>query len=154
LRDLPVLVAETPANQTAAIQVWRDNAETTISTKVTAMPANVQVAQKGNDENSNTMGLRLAPLDGTWRAQLHLNRDVKGVVVTGVADNSPLADLDLRRGDVIEAINQHPVTTPDEAANALNAVKNDKENQQVLLLLNRNGVNQYVAQSLSNEGQG
>ena len=26
LRDLPILVAETPADQTATIQVWRDNA--------------------------------------------------------------------------------------------------------------------------------
>ncbi len=154
LRDLPILVAETPADQTATIQVWRDNAQTTISTKVAAMPANVQVAENDSGENSSSMGLQLAPLDSTWRAQLHLDRDVKGVVITGIADNSPLADTGLRRGDVIESINQHPVTTPDEAANALNAAKSDKENQNVLLLLNRNGVNQYVAESLSNQGQG
>jgi len=153
-RDLPILVAETPTNQTATMQVWHDNAEATISAKVAKMPANVQVAQNGSDENSNTMGLRLAPLDSTWRAKLHLDRDVKGVVVTGVSDGSPLADLGLRRGDVIEAINRHPVTRPDEAAAALNAAESDKDNQNVLILLNRNGINQYVAHSLSNQDQG
>jgi serine protease Do len=154
LRDLPILVAETPVNQTAAIQVWRNNGKTTLSTKLAEMPANVQVAQNGRSENSATMGLQLAPLDNAWRTRLHLDRDVKGVVVTGVADNSPLSDLGLQRGDVIEAINQHPVTTPDEAADALNTAKNDTQNQNVLILLNRNGLNQYVAESLNNQGQG
>lgn len=154
LRDLPILVAETAANQTATIQVWRDNAETALSTKLAEMPANVQVAQNEGAKNSSTMGLRLAPLDSAWRTRLHLDRDVKGVVVTGVSDNSPLADLGLRQGDVIEAINQHPVATPDEAADALNTAENDTQNNNVLILLNRNGVNQYVAESLSNQGQG
>lgn len=154
LRDLPILVAETPVNQTATIQVWRNNSETTLSTKLAEMPANVQVAQNQGGENSGTMGLRLAPLDSAWRTRLHLNRDVKGVVVTGVSDNSPLSNLGLRRGDVIEAINQHPVTTPEEATDALNTAENDTQNKNVLILLNRNGVNQYVAESLSAQGQG
>jgi S1-C subfamily serine protease len=79
---------------------------------------------------------------------------VKGVVVTSIADNSPLAALNLQQGDVIESINQHPVTTPDEAINALKAVKDNKADQNVLFLLDRNGVNQYVALSLSNQDQG
>jgi serine protease Do len=154
LRDLPILVAETPANQTATLEVWRNKAETTLSTQLAEMPANAQLAQNGGGENGSAMGLQLAPLDGAWREQLHLHGDVKGVVVTGIANNSPLGNLGLQRGDVIESINQHPVTTPDEATNALNAVKNDTANQNVLILLNRNGVNQYVAESLSNQGQG
>ncbi len=154
LRDLPILVAETPANQTATMQVWRGGAETSLSTKVAAMPANVQMAQNGGSESGGAMGLKLAPLDSAWRAKLHLNEDVKGVIVANIADSSPLAELGLQRGDVIESINQHPVTTPDEAVNVLHAVKNDKQNQNLLILLNRNGVNEYVAESLGNHGQG
>ena len=41
--------------------------------------------------------------------------NVKGVVVTGIDDDSPLAALDLQPGDVIEAINQRPVASPEEA---------------------------------------
>ncbi len=52
------------------------------------------------------------------------------------------------------SINQHSVTTPEEAANALSAVKNEKQNQNLLILLNRNGVNQYVAELFGNNGQG
>ena len=76
------------------------------------------------------------------------------MVVTSIADNSPLADLGLQRGDVIESVNQKAVTQPGEVVSALNDAKNDKSNQNVLILLNRNGVNQYVALSLSNQGNG
>jgi serine protease Do len=100
------------------------------------------------------MGLHLAPLSNDWRQRLHLNKDVKGVVVTSVSDNSPLAELGLRRGDVIESVNQKPVTSPGEVASALDNAKNNKGDDNVLILLNRNGVNQYVALSLNNQSNG
>jgi len=100
------------------------------------------------------MGLRLAPLSNEWRQRLHLNKEVKGVGVASVSDNSPLADLGLQRGDVIESVNQKPVSSPSEVVSALNNAKNNKGDDNVLILLNRNGVNQYVALSLSNRGNG
>jgi serine protease Do len=155
MRDLPILVAETPANQSAAIQVWRSSGNTTLSATIAPMPANPQVAENSQaGGSSSTMGLQLSALDAGWRQRLHLGKDVKGVVVTQIADKSPLADLGLQRGDVIESINQQKVTTPDEAATALNAAKNDKQNDNVLLLLNRNGVDQYVALSLNDQDNG
>ena len=118
------------------------------------MPANPQVADNATGENGGAMGLQLAPLNSEWRQRLHIGESVNGVVVTSIADNSAFAELGLQRGDIIEAINQHPVTTPDEARSALDAAKSNTANQNVLLLLNRNGTNQYVALSLDNQGQG
>ncbi|HVA15648.1 MAG TPA: DegQ family serine endoprotease [Stellaceae bacterium] len=152
MRSLPILVAETPANQAAAIRVWRSSGETNLSATIAAMPANPQVAE--NSENSSTMGLQLAPLDAASRQRLHIGSDVKGVVVTKIAENSPLAELGLERGDVIESINQQKVATPDEAARALKAAKKDKQNENVLILLDRHGVDQYVALSLSSQDNG
>jgi serine protease Do len=165
VRDLPIVVAQTAVGNDAKIHVWRKSGETDLTAKVAQMPENPQVARNtspGNNhnggdataQNSSAMGLRLAPLNSEWRQRLHLGRDVKGVVVTGVADDSPLADLGLQRGDVIESVNQKPTTTTQEVATALREAKNAKGNQHVLILLNRNGVNQYVALSLSNEGNG
>jgi hypothetical protein len=55
---------------------------------------------------------------------------------------------------VIESVNQKPVSSPSEVVSALNNAKNNKGDDNVLILLNRNGVNQYVALSLSNRGNG
>ena len=55
-------------------------------------------------------------------------------------------------GDVIVSIDQQPVHTPEEAAATLNQVAHSSK-KTVLLLLNRNGVTQYVGMTLgANQG--
>jgi serine protease Do len=92
--------------------------------------------------------LKLAPLTDEWRQRLHIGKTVKGVVVTAVADNSPLAELGFEPGDVIQAINQQPTTTPQEVAEKLKTARDGKGGHDLLILLNRHGVNQYVALSM------
>ena len=163
VRDLPIVVAETKVGDVAKVHVWRKAGETDLAPTIAQMPENPQIAMAGKSgdnggngaaaQNSSAMGLHLSPLTGDWRQRLHVAKDVKGVVVTSIADDSPLADLGLQRGDVIEQVNQKSVTNPGEVVNALNEAKNAKGSN-VLILLNRNGVNQYVALSLSNQNNG
>ncbi len=156
LRDLPIAVAETPVGQTARVTVWRDHHETKLEPVIAAMPSNMQqMAQNGEGEGSDSaMGLTLAPLTQQQREQLHVGKNVKGVVVTGVAPDSPLADLGLQPGDVIQEINQQPVTTPQEAVQKLQALNKQQGQENIMLLLNRHGVNQYVAVTVQPNGQG
>ncbi len=162
VRDLPIVVAETSVGQKADVKVWRKGNETTISAEIAAMPDNLNVAQNksnggqsgGTAQPSSAMGLKLAPLTGEWRQRLHLAAGVKGVVVTGIADDSPLAELGLQQGDVIELINQQPTVAPKDVVDKLSAAKNAKGNVNLLILFNRNGVNQYVALSLNNQDNG
>ncbi|HWE71956.1 MAG TPA: DegQ family serine endoprotease, partial [Stellaceae bacterium] len=136
VRDLPIVVAETPVGSDAKVHVWRKSGETDLNAKIAQMPENPQIAQNGRGgngnrdnggsataQNSSAMGLHLAPLSTEWRQRLHLNKEVKGVVITSIADNSPLADLGLQRGDVIESVNQKSVNSPSEVATALNDAK-------------------------------
>ena len=125
VRDLPIVVAETPVGQKADVQVWRKNGETTLSPKIAAMPDNPQIARRRGQRRPRQWrrrraeqqrhGLAARAADRTNGVNGFISaKSVKGVVVTSVADNSPLAELGLRRGDVIESINQQPVTTPEE----------------------------------------
>jgi len=160
VRDLPLVVAATAVGQKADVKVWRKDGETTLIAQIAALPDNPQQVAKnesgGGDaaKSSSAMGLKLAPLTNELRQQLHLGKGVKGVVVTSVADDSPLADLGLQRGDVIVSINQQATTTPKEVSDLLTRAKNTKGGTNVLMLINRNGVNQYVALSLSSENNG
>jgi serine protease Do len=159
VRDLPLVVAATAVGQKADVKVWRKDGETTLTAQIAALPDNPQQVAKnesggGDVAKSSAMGLKLAPLTNELRQQLHLGKGVKGVVVTSVADNSPLADLGLQRGDVIVSINQQATTTPKEVSDLLTRAKNTKGGTNVLMLINRNGVNQYVALSLSSEDNG
>ena len=151
LRDLPLVVAETPVGQKAPVKLWRDGHEQTLEATIAAMPAKTeQMAENGGGDTAKTaLGLSLAPLTDELRQQLHVGKAVKGVVVTGVAPNSPLAELGIARGDVIEAVNRAPATSPGEAAKQLEAAGKEAN---VLLLINRHGVNEYVAMTMPGNG--
>ena len=161
LRDLPLSVAETPVGQKAPVKLWRDGKEQTIDATIAAMPENLEkVARAGPDDSAppqkpqstTTMGLKLSPLTADLRRELHVPRAVKGVAVTGVDDASPLADLGLAPGDVIVAIDQEPVAAPKDVTAKLDAAKKGGKN--LLLLINRHGVNQFVALNLGAAGKG
>ena len=153
LRDLPLSVAETPVGETAKVEIWRDGKEQNLSPVIAAMPAHPEQVAENGETGQTTMGLRLAPLTSEMRARLHVGKDVKGVVVTGVSENSPLTTLGIQQGDVIEQVNRHPVATQDEAAHAFDSVKNEAgPDKSVMLLINRHGINQYVAMTVEQNG--
>jgi len=83
------------------------------------------------------------------RSELHVPKDVSGVVVRRIAPESPARALGIQPGDVIVSIDQKPSTTPEEAAAEL---KEAAAQGDVLLLLNRHGVSQFVGLSVENNG--
>ena len=97
--------------------------------------------------------MHFAPLTSQMRRELHIAKDVHGVVVTGVDDGSAADEVGLSRGDVLVAINQQPVNTPQEAADEADRRSPNRRRKSALLLLNRHGVTQYVGVSLGgNQG--
>ena len=151
LRDLPNIVANTPIGMTAKITLWRRDHRETLDVTTAEMPAAPELAENGGEA---TMGVTFAPLTASRRESLGVEKDVKGVVIAGIAPDSPLAGLGLERGDVIESIDQKPVETPQEAAALLNQARHEKGSEKSLLvLLNRHGVNEYVAVTVENGGE-
>jgi len=152
LRDLPIAVAQTPVGQSAQIKVWRKGAAATLSARIAAMPENQpQVAEQEGAPAAPTasMGLKLSPLTPELRRRAQVPKGVKGVLVTDVAPDSPLAEIGVAPGDVIVSINQQAVATPKDAAQKLASVRAQKgADKTLLLLINRQGVNQYVALSV------
>ena len=91
--------------------------------------------------------MHFSQLTSELRRNLQLGKDVHGVVVERVDSGSPADDAGLSGGDVLVAVNQHPVNTPEEATGKLKEIAaSSKKN--ALLLLNRRGVTQYVGVSL------
>ena len=51
MRDLPLVIAETPIGRTAAITVWRRNAALTLRPVISEMPMNPEVAERNGGAN-------------------------------------------------------------------------------------------------------
>lgn len=94
----------------------------------------------GSEENSPMKGVQVQELTGDIRQQLGLNSEVKGVVVSEVPDGSPASDVGLQRGDVIEQVNRHPVTSVSDYDRLIR----EAGAQTVVLLINRGGATTFV----------
>ena len=158
LHDLPRLVAETAPDTGAKMKIWRSGKTLELQATLGELPNNEQVASttdgREQDESAraDALGMHLAPLSSQLRRELHTGKDVQGVVITRVDPASAAADVGLSEGDVVLAIDQQPVKTPQEAAAKLKeAAASPKKS--ALLLLNRHGTTQYVGVNLSaNQG--
>jgi serine protease Do len=151
VHDLPRLVASMPPGQQLELNVRRGGKDMTVTATTGDMPQEQQTASAatGSEEKSSSatsLGLQLAAIDQSSRREFRIPKDVEGVVVTKVASDSPAAALGIEPGDVIMAVDQKPVKTPQEAANEL---KQASANGNILLLLNRHGTTQFVGLSVS-----
>jgi serine protease Do len=156
LHDLPLLVADTPINSKVDMTLWRGGKEQDLQANIGQMPSDKQQVasndqgngeQQATSDRASALGLQLGALDQPTRQRLHLKGNVKGVVVTKVASDSQAGQLGIEPGDIIVAINQQPVATPTEAAQKLKQAQQSGD-KNLLLLMNRHGINQYIGLSI------
>jgi serine protease Do len=153
MRELPLVVAQTAIGETAAVKVWRRNAETILRPVVGEMPESAETLETRQGEREGQplarpgAGLTLAPLTRQRRQRLGLPHKLSGVVVMAIDEDSPFADVDLLPGDVIESINQRPITSPEDATRRLQEAAASGRGS-VMMLINRRGTNHYLAMSI------
>jgi serine protease Do len=158
LHDLPRLVAAAAPDTNANMEVWRNGQKIDLQAKLGELPNTEQVASAngGQEEDQSAaagaLGMHFAPLTKQLRGELHVGKDVQGVVVSRVDPGSAADDVGLSQGDVVVAIDQQPVKTPQEAAGKLKEIAASPK-KSALLLLNRHGVTEYVGVTLGgNQG--
>ncbi len=143
-----MVAAENPS-ESAKLTVWRDGRSREITVKLGEAPNESVASNRGGGPGAQgpaAAGLTLQALTPQERARLGLPNDVEGVLVTGVAPDSPAADKGIRSGDVITRINRRPVTSVADAAAALNEAR--QENGTALVLVRRGDAQQFVALNL------
>jgi serine protease Do len=152
VHDLPRLVAETPVGSKLSLTVLRDGKTETLVADIGEMPAKEASAKANAEEpgaTASALGMELAPLSPPLRSELKIGKDVSGIVVLHVAENSPVSSLGIQAGDVIVSVDQKPVTTPQQGAAALQQAA---KSGNILLLINRHGASQFVGLSIENSG--
>jgi serine protease Do len=153
LRDLPRLVAETAPDSEAKLKVWRNGQTVDLQAALGELPNNEQVASATDQEDedasarADALGMHFAPLSSQLRRELHTGKDVQGVVITRIDPGSAADEVGLSEGDIVVAIDQQPVKSPQEAAAKLKEAAGSAK-KSALLLLNRRGVTQYVGVNL------
>ena len=155
MRKLPRLVAETSIGKEVAVEVWRKGKLVTLGVTLGELPeddqrvASIAPAPKASTESLEALGLTLSAISEELREKHSLGENVKGVVVTAVADESPAAEKGIRAGDVIVEVSQEEVGTPSEVIGKVRKVQ-DSNRKSVLLLVQSGDDLRFVALRLDN----
>jgi serine protease Do len=149
-RHLQLTVAETKPGSSVPVKIWRDGSTKTLEVTVKQLPGTEQLAENNTEHNQDTgtlNGVGVSDLDQQIRQQFKLPDRVKGAVITEVKPDSAAAEAGLKAGDVIEAINHHPVKN---AEDAMRLTQNAKD-KHTLVRVWEDGGSHYVIVDESNQ---
>ena len=124
INALRSIVAQTELNKNVELEIVRDGKSLNVTTQIKEEPANYETAgvlpprgqspppspgQQNDQEASGgpLASIHIDELTPQMARQLDLPNNVQGVVVTSVDPDSGVAEL--RKGDVIEEVNQQPI---------------------------------------------
>jgi len=139
--ELPRLVAGTKPGTKSTVQVWRKGEKKDFAIVVgespdDRAPKRAQAKKPSGGETIGKLGLTLGELTSEQRRELNISAGVLVENAEGAA-----AKAGLRRGDVILAVNNQEVKTPEELTKLLTA--GDK-NRTVALLVKRGEGSVYI----------
>ncbi len=132
-------VASTAPGTVLDIGIIRDGKPLSVRVTVSELAADTAVSGAENADNV-LKGITVVNLTNDIKKQLGLKKDIRGVVIAGVDEDSSALGL-LQRGDVIIEINRKPVKNAAEFKKLAAGVQ---KNDNVMLLVSRGGFNQYV----------
>jgi serine protease Do len=116
-RDLIDYVSAQPPGTTVRLRVWRDGKTVTMPVELGQRPTNGVVAEEPAPSEGGGiewLGIRYQDLTPELRETHGLPEAARGVWVTQVAPDSPLADEGVRPGDLIAEVGGRPVTGVEE----------------------------------------
>jgi serine protease Do len=144
MRALPRVVAETPIDKAVDVGVWRKGKPVTVKVKVAELKeqapqvAAVLAPEDGRPSEKvelTDLGLTVARLTTTLRKRYDVAEEVDGLLVLDVDEDSDAGDKGIRRGDVIDEIQQTRVQSAEDARTAIAKAKQDNRKSVLLRVL-------------------
>jgi serine protease Do len=125
-RQLIDRISMTPPGKTAELEIIRDGKRKSVTVTVGERPNAGQDNEKSasvGGSNQDKLGISVDELDARARREMDLPRDMHGVVVTNVAEDSPAEDAGLQEGDIITEVSGHKVDSTAAFRTALDAAR-------------------------------
>jgi serine protease Do len=138
---LPRAVAKTAIGREVSITVVRDGRRLALTAKIEQLAEQPRPTTASVAPEKAALGVEVQSLTPQIARQLGISERA-GVLVRGVEDPSPAAEVGIQVGDVIVEVDRHSVKTVDDLTRGL---RQHRSSSPVLLLINRNGDSLFVA---------
>ncbi len=151
-RELVRIVGSTAVGKAVDVDVIREGETVTLAVtlgrreeaEATAVPVAIE---KADPEEKTILGMTVAVLNDELRDQLGLDKDISGLVVKEVADESDAFEKGLRAGDLIVEAGQQKVEGLGDLEDRIAEAK-DAGRKSFLMLIRRQGDPRFLALSL------
>lgn len=153
LPDLKNWVASTAPGKTVAVKVMRDGKAMNTRVVMGELPGSTQAAPAAAAPSAaapaptvvdnNLKGVTVRDATDEVLQKLGIKRKVRGVVITGISEESPALGT-LEKGDLIVEVNRKLVPTSSDFTKVVSTIG---KNQDILLLIIRGGASQYLTVS-------
>ena len=140
MKFLPSIVAETPVGKKAEVAIVRKGENKKLTIQVGELTEEKVMAGATAPETEEKLGLSVQELTSELAESLSL-KDEKGVVVSGVRKGSPASEAGLRRGDLIQEIENELVKNMDDYRGI---IKKSSSKKQILMVVMRGGHTSYI----------
>ncbi|MGB3556575.1 MAG: Do family serine endopeptidase [Jannaschia sp.] len=154
-RELVRTVGNAPVDKAVRLDVFRDGETQTLLVTLgrredaeAAVPASADGPARPSEVE--LMGMTVSDLNEELRAQLGLDEEATGLVVSDIEEDSSAYEKGLRAGDLIEEAGQVRVTTISELEDRLEEAR-EAGQKSFLLLIRRSGDPRFVALALDEE---
>ena len=152
MRDLPLIVADTPVDKEVDVVVWRKGAKETIGVKLGRLEdgereLSISKGDDTKDEEQPTtslLGLQLSEITEDMRKDAKLPEDVKGLLIMQVDSGTPAEDKGIMPGEIIVQIGQEPVASLKAASEQVDNLKSKGRKTALLMVSSATGDVRFV----------
>jgi serine protease Do len=134
-RDLSRSIAGIPVDKTVKVKVLRNGKERTFRIKIAKRTDDKEMAAVQGGPEETELGMTVSPLTPQLARRFGLPEG-EGVVVVAVEPDSPAAEAEVRKGDLVLEVNHKSVKTLKDYQKFMDKVKNGET---VSLLVRRKG---------------
>ena len=146
MRDLPKIVAETPIGDKVPVKVLRRGKEMALTAEVGRLEDGEKIADASPGKKPErpapavvtVLGMTVTSITDELRAKYGIDKDLKGAVITEVAQDGAAADKRLEPGDVITEAGEQEVQGAADISARIEEAKKDGKNS-ILLLIAKGG---------------
>ncbi len=153
MRDLPIIVADTPVDTEVEVEVLRKGERKTIGVKLGRLEDGEKQLVVSSDEaepepeeqpTQTFLGLKLTELNEKTRAEAKISEDINGLLIVEVDGGSAAEDKGIMAGELVVQIGQEPVLTLKDAENQIAKLKEKSRKNALLMISSATGDIRFV----------